>query len=274
MPHTVEVPEAARGHAIIRASDTNSWPDCNRRTFARAFPELVISAGHKLRDRIAHIGAVVGTGAHVAAQWTHDRPDEKSAAVDAGIASMYVEAEAGVMYDSLTGNLDHAKTQLQRITAVYQHRVYPELREAVVEGRLWAEVGPRVSVTGQPDGALDDETTDLKTGARAWSHVFQLGTYSLLRRTNGAKPTRLREIRIPRTRISAGQQDPVMTYYPVDAAEQGAWQVIDDMKGALNGFLRHREIDKIPANPGSVLCSSAFCPLHSTAGCRLWQGAE
>lgn len=270
MPHTVEVPEAAGSHLLIRASQTNEHADCNLRGIARSYPDLLRELGYQLRERQTHIGGAIGTAAHVAAQWVHENNDQRSVAHEVGIEALKLEAEPGVIWDQTTRTLDEAKVQVQRISAAYQSSIYPTMREAVVEKRLWAHFPElKVSVSGQPDAAPIDEVADLKTAAQAHSYVFQFGTYGILRRKAGYLVKKLREIRIPRTPVKAGQKAPVISYYDVDIAQRLAIGTIDDIRKTVNKVRRDKSIESVARNPSSILCTDRYCPLYGR-GC----GAE
>lgn len=273
MSHVVETPDAHKGSIVVRASATSEWPDCKKRTFVRSYPKLVVGAGFKLRERLTHVGAAVGTGLHVGAQWLHKNYDQRSIADQVAFEAFKIEAAPGLMFDATTPRVADAQTQLQRLVAMYTKDVHPHLAGAVVEKRLWHNFGNGLSLTGQPDACPPDEGVDLKSGAVARSYIHQMGSYGLLRRFNGYIVRKLTEIRIPRTPVKSGQKNPVITHYDPEHAMVVASTVIDDIDYTVSQFRETGNPNLIPSNPSSMLCSDRYCPAWGTQFCREHKGA-
>lgn len=264
------------GVLVIRPSSTNNWNDCQARTFAKAYPYLMISKGYELRALASHIGAVVGTSVHAGAEFMQRwrlkglEAPKTSDAVNFAIARL--EEEMGlneVMWDDATPRINEAQQQIQRMLYVYRRDVADNLRVAALEERLEGEVAPGVIVSGQADviTLLPGKLKDIKTGKRRSYCLPQVGSYSALARAHGHQIETCEEDYIPRVPVTK-EQPPVETI-PMDRrlAESVALRTINSMAESIREFQETGDRHAFSRNPNSALCNERFCPLYGTKAC-------
>lgn len=271
------------GSYVIRPSMLTSWPDCPRRSAARAYPDLIAAAGYALRDTPPHIGAAVGTGVHAAAAYTLQskvdtgEPGNEGEAVDRAVEGFLGEVAGGATWDETTPRSDIAKVQIQRMVRIYRDQVAPKINPIAVEQRLVADAGGGYELSGQADTLAIEpgQVRDLKTGTTQRVHLAQLGAYSLLARTHGREVNGLVEDFIKRVSFRTPNPGAVETPYPVELAEQVALRRIALVKRDVGEFIAGGgDIQVFSANPMSQLCSDKFCPCWGTAACQEHRGAK
>lgn len=266
---------------VIRPSATTGWLDCSRRAATALFWRDIKAAGFTLRQLDRNVGAAVGTGVHKSAWFTLDaklRTGEIGSDKDAteiGVETFRAEIADGVMWDDVTGNIDTASKQIDRMARSYRYQIAPNVVPLSIEERLEAKFGD-VVISGQKD-VLCREPADLrdtKTGKRKASHAAQLGCYSLIERSHGHTVAGLKEDFIPRSSLKRPQPDPETLNYDPGTCEHLAMEVIEDIQAAVHEFRsRIEHANKPPENafrpnPNSVFCSDKWCPAHGTAFCR------
>lgn len=186
-----------RAPTVIRSSSLSGYPDCPRRAAAKLFVAEIAAAGFDLRDLPSNVGAAVGTGVHAAAALILK---EKAAtgslppvdvATDTAIEELRRAAEPGITYDRETPALNEAEQQAKRMVLVYRHQIAPDVQPLIVEERLEAQVTPDIILSGQSDviAREPDRIRDLKGGKTMGCHAPQIGSYSLLARSNGIEVT-------------------------------------------------------------------------------------
>ncbi len=264
------------GTLIIRASSTSSLSDCERRTVARSFPELLKSLGYQLRDVIPHIGAAVGIGVHACAEFfLQNKVDtgevgELDDAKERGIGMLRFEVQDGAQYDKVSPNLNIAERQVAKMARSYRYGVAPNISPVRVERRLTAEIAPGYILSGQADSLTIEPKAlhDLKTGANQWPNHAQLGCYNLLSKTWDHQTEHLFEDFIARVPIDQTQPDPVVTEYDLGLCEQIADARLTRLRGQLDKFRVSADPQEFYANPMSKLCQDRFCPAWGTSFCR------
>lgn len=272
---------------VIRPSATTSWLDCARRAATTLFRADIRGAGFELRGLNRNVGAAVGSSVHKAAHYTLEQKittgeiGTDKDAIDLGCETFRTEIAEGVMWDDATRSLNEADRQIERMAKVYRYKIVPGIDPVSVEERLEAEY-KGVIISGQKDVLARSPAwlRDLKTGKGRASHIAQLGTYSLIERTNGNAVHGLKEDFIPRASIKKPQPEPETLTYDIAAAEHIAIEVLDDIIESHAEFKRRLQgTDKPPEhaflpNPSSILCSEKYCPAHGTRFCRAHRPTE
>jgi hypothetical protein len=264
------------GVLVIRPSSLNTWDDCQARTFAKSYPHLMIAKGYELREIPRHIGAVVGTSVHAAAEHmqrarlTTGERGKLDDAVEFAITRMREEMDLGeVAWDYDTPRVNEAQTQIQRMAYAYKRDVADEISVVALEERLVANFSENVVISGQMDvvSILPGRLRDIKTGKRRSYCLPQLGSYSSLGRAHGHSIDDIVEDYVKRVPV-AKEQPPVETI-PLDRiiAEAVARRTILSMDAAVRKFQETGDRHAFTRNPNSGLCSDRFCPLWGTKGC-------
>ncbi len=268
------------GTVVIRPSTLTSWPDCGRRSAARAYPSLFAGFGYELRPVQVSAGAAVCTAVHAGAAFTLQskvdtgEPGRDDEAEDRAIVGFRREIESGANWDEATPRPNDGETQVRRMLAEYRRAVAPRITPIAVEKRLEADLGDGFLLSGQADALAIEPGAirDLKTGVER-IHIPQLGAYSLLARSHGREVLSAFEDFIPRVKANYSQPPAQEIAYPVEFAERVAQRRIAVVKRDLTEFLAVGDAEVFPANPMSVLCSQRYCPCWGTAACREHKGS-
>lgn len=262
---------------IIRASSLPSYADCPRRTAARVFRSDVLAAGYSLAERPPGIGAAVGTATHAgaAAALKHkvnegvlapDRDSEELAMV-----ALRDATTDGVTLDDVSPTMLIAERQVLRQLRTWRAQVAPQIVPTHVEVRINAEFGD-VTVSGQPDVAVNGAIHDLKTGRVQRANGAQYGTYSLLWRAHGHDVSALIEDYVERAPLKREQPPAISTEIDVAEAETAATAIIKRMTADLDAFRCTGDPWSFVANPASMLCGEKWCPAWGTDFCRAHKG--
>lgn len=273
----------SRPSTIIRSSSLSGYADCPRRGATKLFRKEIEAAGFALREIPNNIGAAVGTGVHAGAALillekaaTGTLPPE-STATDAAVEALREQAAQGITYDRETPALNEAEQQAVRMVGVYRVQIAPAVEPLKVEERMEAQVTPDIVLSGQSDVIAREpgRIRDLKGGKSVGNHGPQIGSYSLLARSNGIDITEGVVDWIPRVPIKKPQPNAQTFRYDIAAAETAAVNVLRHIEGDVATF-RAGDQDRglLPgdpwaflANPSSKLCSAKWCPAHGTAFC-------
>ncbi|NUB14539.1 DUF2800 domain-containing protein [Azospirillum brasilense] len=269
---------------IVRSSSLSGYPDCPRRGAAKLFRREVLAAGYELRELPNGIGAAVGTAVHAGAavilleKAKSGSLPPVSTATDAAIDSLRTTAAKGIGYDRETPALNEAEQQAERMVRVYRAQIAPDVQPLIVEERLEAQVTADIILSGQSDVIAREpgRVHDLKTGKARSNHKPQLGSYSLLARSNGIDVTEACEDFIQRAPLKKPQPDALIIKHDLAAAETAAIAVLRHIEDDLKSFRQGNpsvgvlpgDAWAFPANPNSKLCSAKWCPAHGTSFCR------
>lgn len=269
---------------IVRSSSLSGYPDCPRRTAVKTIPKEILAAGFDLRDLPSNVGAAVGTGVHGGAAVmlkekakTGELPPD-SVATDAAIQELRKAAEPGITWDRETPAMNEAEQQVKRMVQVYRCQVAPDVQPLIVEERLEAQVSPGLVLSGQSDVIAREpgRIRDLKGGKTMGMHAPQIGSYSLLARSNGIDITKVCVDWVQRVSLKKPQPGVVTHEFDVAAAETAAVSVLRRIELDIDTF-RHGDPARglLPgdpwsflANPSSKLCSDRWCPAWGTRFCR------
>lgn len=268
---------------LIRPSSLTGWPDCQRRTAARLFPQLVAAAGFTLRRLEPHIGATVGTATHSGAGYSLKEKlngrglGQESDAIEVSMVSFKKEIVDGVTWDTTTRDRGAAEKQIARMVHVYRRDVAPKIEPIAVEERLKAKVADRFELSGQKDvlARMPKALEDLKTGKIRRANGVQYGAYCMIEKAHGRQVDHIFEDFIPRSAVSKEQAPAERLEYDVQACYAEAYETILDMKRAIEDFVERLVTGKRPpegafrANPMSMLCSDKYCPCWGTDFCKL-----
>lgn len=260
----------------IRASSTSMWPDCARRQAARMFPIQIREAGYELREIPASVGAAIGTGTHTAVasclteKMANGELGNQTADEQAGIQSLEERIRHGVRWDSCTPNLNTGTKQIIRQYRSYRIAVAPHIHPQQIETRIECTTKRGNVLSGQPD-LVDHGVDDLKTGTVQRSSIAQLGAYSLLRRSQGHKVRRVREVFVQRVDVDKEQPAPREIEYDLRIAERVAANIITDIELKYAAFIESGDNLVFMANPNTMLCGSKWCPAHGTTFCSEWR---
>lgn len=273
---------------IIRPSSLPAWNDCPRRTATQLYRPLILSAGYELRTLDNTIGAAVGRSVHAGAAFTMKSKidtGELGADDDAGACALeeYSENVAdGVAWDDATPGRNDGERQILRMVRSYREHLAPKIEPISVERRIECDLGDGFVLSGQTDQVVREMgggVRDLKTGKVQRANGSQYGSYSLLVRAHGGTVEALVEDYLPRVRLKLPQPEPVSHKFDVAACENAALDTINDMKAAVEEFVRRLQQGGRPpegafrANPQSMLCSDKWCSAWGTAFCRIHRGA-
>lgn len=275
----------------IRPSSIQTYLDCERRFAAHHLTDLVSAQGYTIGPvRKSHVGAIVGSGLHAAAEFTLSAKmtsgllGSDADAEGAGMAAMEERAVAeGCEFDDATPTFDTAQKQLRRMARSWRRHIAPEIVPLQVEQRIEADLGDGFHLTGQPDIVTEAPVVtvrDLKTNrVRKAPHV-QLGGYGLMVRAHGHDVKRLVQDSVPRTPLREEQATPEVIEVALHAAMLDAFEALQAIKRSVQEFEKRaadpngqapRSAFKV--NPSSPLCSakwcrafgSDFCPVHRAA---------
>lgn len=260
-------------YKTIRSSGLPQWPDCPKRSVARAYPRLLADAGYELRHTGASIGAAIGTATHKGNEFCFQSQMRgetytKETLTDLCRASIEREIADGVVWDHTTTNLDVAVFQAVRQTMSVMQTLGDKVIPVALECHYRADVGDGFILSGHIDILEADALDDWKTGAAQRGNIAQYGGYSILARTNGHPVSRLTEVFIPRVGPTKPQPDPIITPYPLEDAEWAAWGTIAAIKRDLTEFVSTGNPHVFLPNPSSMMCSKNYCPAHGTRWCR------
>ncbi len=259
----------------IRASTIPFWADCPRRAAAKQWPDLLRDLGYTLKTTLPSIGGAVGTGVHAAGKYFFETKNTSgvlppvSHGEQMAIESVELETMNGATYDTTTENQDTAKKQTVALTRVFYSEVASKYIFSDLEVARSGVIPGDVKITGHSDYENVEELDDLKTGAHAQNCSGQLGTYSLLRVSEGkSRPVRLNQFHLPRTSLKKPVPSVKVIPYDVKQAEITAWQIINHMAWARKAFDKSKEPWAFLANPMSMMCSEKYCPAYGTEWCR------
>lgn len=269
---------------LVRSSSLSGYPDCPRRAATKLFQREIEAAGYTLRSLPSNVGAAVGTGVHAAAalllkeKAANGNLPPLNVATDAAVEELRNAVNQGITWDKETPVLNEAELQVARMVQVYRHQIAPMVDPLIVEERLEAQVSPAIVLTGQSDVIAREpgRVRDLKGGKVMGMHAPQIGSYSLLARSNAIDVTDAVVDWIPRVPLKKPQPDAVTYHYDVSIAETAAVNVLRHIESDLATF-RTGDMERhlLPgdpwafvANPSSKLCSAKWCPAHGTAFCR------
>jgi len=209
----------------------------------------------------------------------------RSVLEDAGIhtfrSRLAEEAEMGgeLILDEVSASTDKAELQIRRMAGRWRIDILERVQPAAVESRIKAELpghegvvlsgqADLLALTYEGDGVLT--LRDLKTGKRkmpAIKHAPQLGSYSLLWRTQGHEPQHASIDFLQR--VPSTKEQPAVDEQPLDIyrCEGMAYAVIDDMASKARRLSNTGDPSHILTNPGSMLCSAKFCRAHGLPIC-------
>lgn len=268
---------------VIRCSGLPTWEDCERRGAATSFPGLIRDAGYDLRGRIAHVGALVGSGTHAGAAYTlkqklqHGGLGHGDEAEDRALEELKRRlVEEGAVWDETSPNYGIAQRQVARMVRRYRETLAPQITPISVEEEFRVVLVGGFVLVGHTDALAQEMSRlrDLKTGTTQRANGSQYGAYALLLLSLGRPVRQIVEDYLPRVRIDAAQPDPIVTLLPFEEPQQRAFEVIEHIRSSVSEFERRLAVGDRPpegafrANPMSVLCSEKFCPAWGTAFCR------
>ena len=218
----------------IRASMTSGYNDCRRRAVARQWRRKFEKLGYEFRQTQPSVGSATGTACHTGIRslyndkW-HRRTINLDDAVEQAIVGFHAEIDSGVEWDETSQNANVAETQIRQQVRAYLHGpVKTEMPLTVIdengspapalELKLEAKAAEGWLITGHIDlVTVACAVRDYKTGAVDRSYHEQLGTYSLLVRSNKilTGTTELYKDYVKRCRKTKSQEPTVSTKYPV-----------------------------------------------------------
>lgn len=269
---------------IVRASYLTGYSDCGRRTAARMLYVEIEAAGFRLKPQTQGIAAAIGSGVHAGAALALTEKAKTgilppvNVCQDAAVDSVKKTADSGVIYDKDSPGLGQACDQATRMARLYHADIAPLIDPIIVEVRLEAEVAPGVILSGQPDQVAREPgaIVDLKTGKALGNHNPQIGSYSLLARTNGIDIKKARIDFIPRVSLKKPQPPAQRRELDIATVETAASNVLrhfqDDLKVFREGDPQRGVLPgdpwSFPANPNSKLCSEKYCSAFGTDFCH------
>lgn len=261
----------------IRASSLPTYLDCQVRWAAQTQRRMVLEAGFTLREIGRPVGGIVGAGLH-AGITVALRPllsglavDSLARARDAAAAAVSQEFAEGrpVVMDQTTGSPGEARDQTVSMVGSLYERAVPAMRPVLLDPdtQIEARLHKDAFVSGKPDMIeLGEQITDLKSGSNRKAAGAQYGAYALLRKSHGLPTKRIVEVFQRRTKRTLDA--PVITEIDVGAAERLASATLREAMMKLMAFSTTSDPLTFLPNPGSILCSSRYCPAWGTDFCH------
>jgi hypothetical protein len=275
---------------VIRASGTTNYAICARRWAASAIGrEIEALLGIRFPRSRTGVGALKGTTCHHAVAHGYTEKAQTgtltpiSVLLDVArdhLAESFRQGE--VEFDGPSGvthNQNQAMRQVASMVAVYENKIAQFVDPVIVEERLEAEIEPGLVLSGQTDLVCREPHAirDLKTGQRQpASFAPQLGSYSLLCRSNGIDIQHVNIDFVRSVSVHKPQPDPVVVSAEINQAETAAASILKHIAADLKTF---REGDQgrgikpgdpwaFVANPSCTLCSPKYCRAFGTPWCR------
>lgn len=258
---------------IIRVSSLPQVPDCERRTLARSFPELVATAGFELREIKPSIGAAIGTSMHsivargLAARAVDTEIDPEELR-NIATESLVKETAEGAIWDDTTKDLSTAILQSTRQAWSILDSDIGKESFVYLERELKADAGDGFVLVGHVDREESTGLTDWKSGSVRRANQAQYGGYSLIKTANGSSIERLREVFAPRVGKTKAQPAPIIVEYDKKQSERLALGTIRRVKSIVTEFEETGDPWAAMPNPNSMMCSPDFCPAHGTEFCK------
>lgn len=280
------------GRIVIRASTLSGYLDCQLRAAMVALGPLFREHGYEIEPYRANVGALVGSGVHGGAE-VGLKERMKGGAItplstleDAAVetfrerrrAEKEEQGAVEFIMDAESPTMDGAERQVRRMIRAYRDDVVSAAHPLAVESRIEAEIRPGVILSGKADllhldagstGALQT-VKDLKTGRRRsppQKHLAQVGSYSLLFRTEGFRPTDAQIDFLHRVKLEKPQPDVEAQPLVLEQAEAVAWATLNDFAEKALAFAKNGDASIFLPNPNSMLCGDRFCRLYGTASC-------
>jgi len=265
---------------VIRPSSLPAWNDCARRVAANELLRGEIEAkGIKLYRHKADVGAAIGHALHAGGAYLLTaKRDGKPATLEQGVvcavAAFRQEIKDGCNFDKKPGvtSAHEAEKHIGRMMFVYHAQVLQLIDPDYIEEELRADVGDGFVLVGHPDTIEVSPTLrDLKSGADTWPAGAQLGGYVLLAKANEFEINRAIIDYIPRASIDKPQPPAEQIEYDVAQSRREAARTISRIKAAVTEYRKTSDIEAIPANPMSQLCSNRWCTARGTDFCKSWK---
>jgi hypothetical protein len=261
----------------IRCSMLPSYADCGRRAAAKQYRKEVEGAGFALRELDPSVGAALGTAVHsgaamlLQAKKASGQVGSESDALEFAVGEFDEGTRDGATWDDTTPNKNVAHFQIRRLIASYAElagRVDP----ALIEFPLRVDAGDGFELTGTIDLLTKQlALRDLKSGALPRPYQAQLGSYSLLLKSNNVAVAETLIDWLPRAPKTKPQPSVETQRYAVDTCERAAFATIKLIKRDVTEFRRTGDPWAFQANPCSMMCVERFCPAHSTKFCDMWK---
>jgi len=259
----------------IRASSLSDFADCPRRMITRQYPDI-ISQVVAPRETPENIAAITGTAVHKAAEtMLNDKRDTGSISIsrsiDAGVSELnrqLADAAGNTAFDDTTRDQSTAEKQVKKMAGVYEP-LARDIETEYTELHLTARLPGGWKSSGHIDVYGHGVPRDTKTGKMKSVHIFQAGNYLLLLKANKytiSDKTWIDFIR--RVPVSKAQPPIESSFYNSDVAMKAAEIVIRRVMWTIEDFEKNGNIENIPANPMSMMCSDRYCPAHSTELCK------
>ena len=263
----------------IRASMLPSYCDCPRRAACKMIPDLLEKAGFVVAPRPPIVAAAIGTAVHqgesecMKAKLTMGEVCSEGQAVDSAVSNLDEALKEETSFDAKAPDKPTAEKQVIRLTGSYYKHAQPRIQPAKIwdpkdpKDKISADVGDGFTVTGHPDvQTVEHCISDLKTGAILRPPQAQLGTYSMVSKSNSVDIQGVQAVFVPRVSIKKEQPESLFTVYDLAQCEIEAWSIINRVKADVQAFLEKGDPRVFLANPMSMLCSEKFCPAVGIKG--------
>jgi PD-(D/E)XK nuclease superfamily len=263
----------------IRASYLSSYNDCARRGAASMFPLTISDAGYALNHGKQNIGAAIGTGSHASLEYTlRKKIDAGNTGYDdeaesAAISALHKETLDGVLFDSITANMNQAEKQVVRNSRLLRSQVTPLIQPTDVEVEFSANYRG-MNILGHIDVLEDERGGDLKTGKFSKMNAPQYGTYLMLVESSGRKIKSFREFWIKTVALDKHAPPPVIEEYEIGLAKEMAEKRLDYVIDDYQAFLEDGNPKHFRANPSSMLCDPKYCKAFGTKWCNEHKGVK
>ena len=273
----------------IRASMTSGYNDCRRRAVARQWRRKFEKLGYEFRQTQPSVGSASGTACHTGIRLLYtdkwnERKLDLDGAVEQAVAEFHAEIDSGVEWDATSQNANETEKQIRnQINAYMYGPCQAEMPLTItdkdgnpapaLELKLEAKAAVGWLLTGHIDLVTVSQTIrDYKTGAVDRMYNEQLGSYSLLVRSNGilTGTAELYKDYVKRCGKTKPQEPPVSTKYPVKESESAAMGTIKGIIADMAKFDETQNLDEaFPANLMSMMCVERYCLAFNTDFCCL-----
>jgi len=257
----------------IRCSSISDFVDCPRRMVTKQFNSVITDRIALPRETPHVIGAITGTAVHASAQKMHNYKREHGTVsndfIDIGMSALeegIAEAKGNIVFDDTTKSMNEAERVVKKMVSAYIPRA-ESIETEFTEKKIVAEIGGGWLLSGTVDYYGFGDLGDIKTGAVSRRHYHQVGGYGLLLLSKSYPVTTAHVDFMKRVSVKKIQPETEVVDYHLMTCMKAARYTISSIKQTMEGFLQDGDLEKIPANPASMLCSDKYCPACGTEIC-------
>lgn len=264
---------------IIRCSQLTSFADCGLRSAVNAWWSEFTALGYEPRVLATSAALAVGSGTHgsIAATMLDKKNGitvDLKRSTERGIFEFDEKIKNSYLIpDELTPDKNSAYKQIDKLARSYYstfgYRAKPlhveEKHTVVLKG-----VAPGYELQGTLDQIIQEDfltLLDAKTGKVKRIHPEQVAGYNFLAKDRKIYLRALGDIFLKRKNADQDADRPILTYYPIAAAEALAKARIKQIVQAHQEFKRTGNPLAFPTNHMSMMCDAKYCSAFGTPIC-------